>query len=280
MSTVSSGRPPPPPIRRRPRSGGTSSNARRRRSPGFPRTSGRRSCSVTSKGARSPRSPKRSVPGRTRRSRRSSAPSTSCVRCSGRSWRCRVVNRRDEALILYLYGEHESPEEIERELAADPELALRYETLRRELGALDALTPPEPRPGLEGRMWARVAPELARPKHRFLSGWLGWATAAAMIALFAFLVGRSFRTTPTETDVAAGLKALPAEARDRVLQAALADHLDSSQRFLLEVANGADSVDDRAADLLSANRLYRRAAERAGERRVAAVLLDLETLLT
>ena len=195
-----------------------------------------------------------------------------------------MVNRPDEALILYFYGEHEAPEDIERELAADPELALRYETLRRELAALDALTPPPPRPGLEGRMWARVGPELARPKHRFAWGWLGWATAAAMIALSAFLVGRFVRTTPTETDVAATLKALPAEARDRVLQAALADHLDSSQRFLLEVANGADSLDEerhRAADhLLSANRLYRRAAERAGERRVAAVLLELESLLT
>ena len=194
-----------------------------------------------------------------------------------------MVNRSDEALILYFYGEHEAPEEIERALAADPELARRYETLRRELSALDTLTPPEPRPGLEGRMWARVAPELARPARRFAWGWLGWATAAAMIAFSAFLVGRSFRTTPTETVVAEGLKALPADARERVLQAALADHLDSSQRLLLEVANGAASPDDervRAADLLSANRLYRRAAERAGQRRVAAVLLELETLLT
>jgi hypothetical protein len=194
-----------------------------------------------------------------------------------------VVNRPDEALILYFYGEHESPEEIERELAADPELARRYETLRRELSGLDALTPPDPRPGLEGRMWARVAPELAKPTRRVAWAWLGWATAAAMIALAAFLVGRSIRTTPTETDVAAVIKALPPEARERVLQAALADHLDSSQRLLLEVANGAASLDeerDRAANLLSENRLYRRAAERAGERRVAAVLLDLEALLT
>ena len=194
-----------------------------------------------------------------------------------------MVNRPDDALILYFYGEHDAPEELERELAADPELARRYETLRRELSALDALTPPEPRPGLEGRMWARVAPELARPHRRFAVAWWGWATAAAMIALAAFLVGRSIRMTPTETDVAAVIKALPPEARERVLQAALADHLDSSQRLLLEVANGAASLDeerDRAADLLSENRLYRRAAERAGERRVAAVLLELETLLT
>ena len=65
------------------------------------------------------------------------------------------------------------------------------------------------------------------------------------------------------------LKALPPAARDRVLQAALADHLDSSQRLLLEVANGATSLDEGRAGaetLLSANRLYRRAAEHAGQR--------------
>jgi hypothetical protein len=67
-----------------------------------------------------------------------------------------------------------------------------------------------------------------------------------------------------------------------VLQAALADHLESSQRLLLEVANGGGSLEEErasAASLLTANRLYRRAAERAGERRVAAVLTELEGLL-
>jgi hypothetical protein len=78
------------------------------------------------------------------------------------------------------------------------------------------------------------------------------------------------------------LKALPPAARDRVLQAALADHLDSSQRLLLEVANGAPSLDEErvwAETLLSANRLYRRAAERVGQRRIAAALAELEPFL-
>ena len=35
------------------------------------------------------------------------------------------MSRRDEELVLYFYGEHEAPEELERELAADPELARR-----------------------------------------------------------------------------------------------------------------------------------------------------------
>jgi len=194
----------------------------------------------------------------------------------------------DDDLILFFYGEHEAPEEMERALAADPELAARYEALRRELSALDRLEAGEPRPGLESRMWARLASSLARPTRRFAvpAGGFGWAALAAsaiVVALVAFFAGRTFHEAPDERTVSETLKALPPAARDRVLQAALADHLDSSQRLLLEVANGAPSVDEErvwAETLLSANRLYRRAAERAGQRRVAAVLAELEPVLT
>jgi len=198
------------------------------------------------------------------------------------------MNRSDDELILFFYGEHEAPDELMRELAADPALSRRYDTLRRELSALDGVVVPEPRPGLEARMWARVTPSLTRRTWRSAlpSGWLGWAalaTAVLVVAFAGFLGGRAIRPEPTESAVAATLKALPPSARERVLQAALADHLDSSQRLLLELANGAPSIDDErawATTLLSANRLYRRAAERAGQRRVAAVLAELEPVLT
>jgi hypothetical protein len=194
----------------------------------------------------------------------------------------------DDELILYFYGEHRAPRELTRGLAADPELSRRYEALRRELRVLDTPDTPEPRPGLEERMWARVAPSRARPPRRFgvPTGWLSWAALAAgvvVIALGGFLAGQALHRRSTESEVAASLNALPPEARDRVLLAALADHLDSSQRLLLEVANGAPSAEEERAwaeTLLSANRLYRRAAERAGQRRVAAVLAELEPLLT
>jgi len=199
-----------------------------------------------------------------------------------------VAKRSDEELILHFYGEHPAPEDLERELATDTELSRRDEALRRELRCLDHLAPPEPRPGLEARMWARVAPSLVRPSRRLSvpTGWLGWAaltTAVLVIGFVGFLAGRSLQKAPTERAVAETLKALPPEARDRVLQAALADHLESSQRLLLEVANGGTSLDEGRAgaeNLLSANRLYRRAAEHAGQRRVAAVLGELEPFLT
>jgi hypothetical protein len=52
---------------------------------------------------------------------------------------------------------------------------------------------------------------------------------------------------------------------------------------MLEVVNGPGTLGDERAwaeALLSSNRLYRRAAERAGQRRVAALLLELEPVLT
>lgn len=162
------------------------------------------------------------------------------------------------------------------------------EELPREVTALDDLEAPEPRPGLEARMWARVAPELAPAPRRIVPalGPLGWAALSAtvlVVALAGFLAGRSSRPATGEIAAARTLSGLSPAARERVLRAALADHLEASQRLLLELANGASTLDDErasAASLLSANRLYRRAAERSGERRVAAVLAELDELLT
>ena len=117
-------------------------------------------------------------------------------------------HRPDEELILFYYGEHEAAAEVERDMAADAELARRYDALKRELSAFDALDAPEPRPGLEGRMWARVEPSLVRPRRRFglPEGRLGWATlatAVALVAVAAFLAGRGLRPTTDENTVTA-----------------------------------------------------------------------------
>lgn len=192
----------------------------------------------------------------------------------------------DDELILFFYGEHPAPGEMEQAMANDPALHERYAALAGELRRLALLDAPEPRAGLEGRMWARIAPELSpvrRSAARF--GWQGWAVATcavALVAVSAFLAGRSLRPLPTEGEAVATLKALSQEARDRVLAAALAEHLDSSERLIVEVSNGASSLEEErrfAEGLLSANRLYRRAAERAGQNRVAAVLAEIEPLL-
>ncbi|GMU65548.1 MAG: hypothetical protein AMXMBFR36_18220 [Acidobacteriota bacterium] len=202
-----------------------------------------------------------------------------------------MVNRPDdEELALRFWGEHPDPEAFDRAMAADPELARRYRELAGALGALEAIEAPEPRAGLEGRIWARVAPELAgrRARARFLSlpSWPRLATlaaAAAALAVGGFLAGRATGPAPDPAAVEASLDALSPEARDRLLAAALAGHLDSSERLMVELVNDGQPSDEMerqmAATLLESNRLYRSAAERAGQRRIAAVLAELEPLL-
>jgi hypothetical protein len=110
----------------------------------------------------------------------------------------------------------------------------------------------------------------------------GWAPLAGFAALaaalvFAFWLGRQF----PEHD-----PALSADVRERILLVAVGDHLDRSQMVLLELANApADQPFDAraqqvsAGDLVSANRLYRQTAERAGDTALEAVLEELERVL-
>jgi hypothetical protein len=76
-----------------------------------------------------------------------------------------------------------------------------------------------------------------------------------------------------------------ADIAGRVRLAAIADHLERSERVLLDVVNADPGAIDlaaqqaRASDLIAANRLYRDAAVRAGEGTIAQVLDDLERSL-
>lgn len=183
----------------------------------------------------------------------------------------------DDDLILYFYGEGEDPEEIGRLLASSPELKARYETLERVLAAVDALPVPE-RPEFYGaRVWARLRPQLEAPARR--TWWpvrldLRWAltgVAAVLLLAVGFFAGR---LSPRST---------APDGRERIRLAAVAQHLERSERLLVEVANGdASGLEAERAwarDLLAANRLYRQSTEQGGNPRLAALLDELEPFL-
>jgi hypothetical protein len=95
--------------------------------------------------------------------------------------------------------------------------------------------------------------------------------------LVAFLLGREFPSRPQPLSTA---------VRERVLLVAVGDHLERSQMVLLELVNAPagepmDLETQRAfaGELVSANRLYRQSALRAGEPALAAVLDELERVL-
>jgi hypothetical protein len=197
-------------------------------------------------------------------------------------------NLEDDDLILYLYGEAEDPESIRRQLEASGELRARCETLRQVLGAVDGALPvPERGDTYGAEVWARLQPRLAQERRpgrvvpfpsRFRWQAAVWAAAALILLAVGFGLGRL-----------SGPAALPPEARDRILLATVAAHLERSERLLTEVANtspnnpgGAVDLSAESAwarDLLAANRLYRQSAQQAGRQRLAGLLDEIEPFL-
>ena len=184
----------------------------------------------------------------------------------------------DDDLILLFYGEADDPVALREALAADPELRARWEALESVLAAVDLPVPERPE-GYGAQVWARLRPRLER-KPPFWSGIftprLGWATAALLLVI-GFVAGRYFPGWQQP-------RILPEPARDRILAGAVADHLESSERLLVEVANAGESPDlsaERAwaQDLLEANRLYRQSARHGGRKRLATLLDELEPFL-
>ena len=214
----------------------------------------------------------------------------------------------ENALILHYYGESADPEAVAKALASDAALRQRYAALARDLAAA-AVETPEPPADLAARVWRELRPQLERKRSwrdRLLAGFSAgpwqpgagwgpqWTLAAVSFALVAalgigYLAGR--RETPaaaagsaaTAVTAATGLSTA---ARERLLLASVEGHLAGSERLLTRVANAAPADAAALAEesawaeaLVSSNRLYRRAALRSGQRRIAALLDELEPLL-
>lgn len=191
----------------------------------------------------------------------------------------------DEDLILYFYGEAPNRAAIAAELAASAATRDRYAALERVLRAADDLAVPEPLSGYPGRVWRRLEPQLAarRPRRNWFSPpRLAWAAALLAVVGAAYIVGRSTQTPgPTH-----GPSAFSAESRERILEAAVAHHLEVAERLLVELDNGgptlsADLASERrrAEELVEANRLYRRAARASRLTAVGSLLEELEPFL-
>ena len=155
---------------------------------------------------------------------------------------------------------------------AAPKLASSSRGAQRR-SDLDLATPRAPRP--TGVLAAA---------HRFTARTrrvLPAAAAAVLLLAVGYLAGRlATDRQPARPAV------LSADARQRLLAETLAEHLERSQRLFTELANS--SPDETAAlageqqaaqELLSANRLYRTAAERGGREGVAALLDEMEPVL-
>ena len=203
-----------------------------------------------------------------------------------------MTHYSEDDLILHYYGEdgrRRGP--IADHLETCAECGAAYRALATVLQALPASEPPErgDQYGLE--VWQRIRHQLPEPAAPGWAAWLGWrqaglAAAAASLVVAAFLAGRlSPRPASPARPVAADARGAAADASTRIRDAAISDHLERSERVLLDLMNArgpdADVHTEQAwaGDLINSNRLYRDAALRAGDTAVAGVLDELERSL-
>ena len=195
----------------------------------------------------------------------------------------------DDELILHSYGEIGEADRarVDAHLGACGECQQAKEKLVRVMAMIDSATPVEAPLGFERTAWARLEPELdrrSRSTWRTLFWFPQWALGAGVAALIvaAFVAGRvsggdTFAPAPG---------AIAAVEPERVLRSEVGDHLDRTQMMLVELANaetdGADVLageQERAVDLVAANRLIRQSALQSGDAQIVDILEDLERVL-
>jgi hypothetical protein len=193
----------------------------------------------------------------------------------------------DEELLLDFYGESAAADRtrVRSHLEECDECRALDRELRAVMIAVDTAPIIEPPSGFEREMWARVEPLLPvrRPwRERWSVGIPRLAVAASIGVLLvaAFTAGRVWDRPPTSSPTADQM--MP----ERLLRAEVEDHLERSQRMLVELVNADSEMGNplagdraRAADLVAAGRLYRRSAEQMGDSEIGVLLEDLERVL-
>ena len=168
----------------------------------------------------------------------------------------------------------------------------QYETIRRVLALVDEAPVPERGEDYGSEVWNRLRWKLGSNRRKRAT-WISSVAAAAALAV-AFFAGHFWRAAhETTAPPKAAVLHSPEQVAtaqpgtgDKVLLLVVGDHLDSTERVLLEVANanpqrGLDIAreSERAGELVAANRIYRQTASQQGNEQIASVLADLEPIL-
>jgi hypothetical protein len=197
----------------------------------------------------------------------------------------------EQELVAYAFGDAAEASAIAQHLSDCTQCAAELKKLQSVLMAVNDETLPVPeREHYAEQVWASVKPRLNQQQ---ASSWASWfrpqriVLAGGMLALliFAFIIGRVTKA-PAPNGNDQNLAATQNNT-ERLVRAEVGSHLERSQMMLVELSNaeagkgGLDISEEqqRARDLLEANRLYRQSAKRAGDPAVAAVLDELERVL-
>jgi hypothetical protein len=190
----------------------------------------------------------------------------------------------EEELVLHFYGD--APvEEIRRHLSQCDECAAAFRRIEDFLGKLPEIPVPEPRPGWTDELWRTLDPAPA-PAVRVSRRFGGWKQAMAAAACLAVVIAGAFLAGIYWAPDSRIGRSTPDPAAQRMLALVLEEHLARSQRLLLELTHSDDDtagarrgLQEEARQLVSLNRLYRRAARQSGSPFIEQTLESLERTL-
>jgi hypothetical protein len=201
----------------------------------------------------------------------------------------------EDLLIAVVLGEADpaTRADVDRHLASCKECRKDAEEVRRVLRSASADEVPARGEHYGAQVWARLEPKLPAtairtPIWTAARPWLA-AAAVLLLAVAAFVAGRVSRS-PAESSRQAAAPRLastePRSVRERVVLAAVGDHVERAERAFLELAHaGSTGAVDIAAEqawarqLLDANRLYRQSLQDASSPALAELLDELEPIL-
>ena len=203
----------------------------------------------------------------------------------------------DEALLAHFYGESESETEsafaVESHLAKCAACSAAYAALRRDLAAMQAVDFPARDADYGERVWRSIAPLLPayeKPKKSWLQMglWRGlsYAAGCALLVAGSFAAGRLWEQRQQHGPVAAQNPQPKPAVKEHVVVVVLDDHLDRSERLLVELKHadaGSEEtlqpLRDEARALLVANRICQKDAAVKDDPQLATALQRLDQLL-
>lgn len=207
-------------------------------------------------------------------------------------------------VLVEMYHEEAAPGDLrsaQNHVEKCSECNAAYRSLESDLKALGTVNAPERDQDYGLRMWQRVAAELPapavvqhvapRPAHErrpWLWMGLSYAAGCAVLAVTAFYVGTVWEHQQHLKREAAreAQRKLAAPEKPRVVIVVLGDHLDRSERLLVELKHAdpdnqelVKPLRDEARGLMAANHVFREDADKSGDEDLALALDKLDKLL-
>jgi len=214
----------------------------------------------------------------------------------------------DEDLVDIYYGERASEPDgddrssVQQHIASCVDCRDAFAALKTDLDRTPIIEPPARAADYGDAVWQSIAPQLtAYEPHRFrwprlsagmrVGSGLGFAMACALLVAGGFFAGSLWERKHSQQEIArtpssGTVPKADTPAQPRVVVVVLSDHLDRSERFLVELKHAdldnsgtGTPLRDEARSLLAANRLCQKKVAPAGDPALTTALDHLDRLL-